>query len=433
MTIPPPNPSIPELIQRCERAFNAGQREEAARLLATARSLAPQHPMVLNALGVQDLQQGQFTSALAYLEQAVAQEPGNVALWINLASVLRKLGQRDAELTALERALDLEPRHLLAMLQKASLFELQGDRRRAATTYHNALQSIPPNTPLPPSLRVPLQHATAMVEANNNALAAFVHDAVAQSGTSCTAQERARFDQCIDLVTGRRRHYLPQPTFMYFPHLPAFEFYDRADFPWLAELEAHTAEIRGEFEAVFASDAAQLEPYVNHPAGVPLDQWVELNHSRRWSVYFLWKEGQPLAEHQARCPVTTALLSKIPRIEIPGYAPTAFFSVLNANAHIPAHTGVTNTRLIVHLPLIVPEGCRFRVGAEMRTWQPHEALVFDDSIEHEAWNDSPQPRTVLIFDVWNPYLTPKERELISTATAAIKRYHKGTHPLSEAP
>jgi len=64
------------------------------------------------------------------------------------------------------------------------------------------------------------------------------------------------------------------------------------------------------------------------------------------------------------------------------------------------------------LPLIVPGNCQFRVGGEIREWREGEAFAFDDTIEHEAWNDSDRPRVVLIFDVWNPYLTKSERELL---------------------
>ncbi|MFN5903064.1 MAG: aspartyl/asparaginyl beta-hydroxylase domain-containing protein, partial [Novosphingobium sp.] len=90
----------------------------------------------------------------------------------------------------------------------------------------------------------------------------------------------------------------------------------------------------------------------------------------------------------------------------------AFFSLLKPRTRIPPHTGVTNIRSIVHLPLIVPQGCGFRVGGETREWHEGEAFVFDDTIEHEAWNDSDHLRAVLIFDVWNPWLTLAERDLI---------------------
>ena len=113
----------------------------------------------------------------------------------------------------------------------------------------------------------------------------------------------------------------------------------------------------------------------------------------------------------------------MPRARIESRAPTAFFSILEANTRIPAHTGVTNTRLTVHLPLIVPPDCGFRVGGTTREWVPGKAWVFDDTIEHEAWNLSDTPRAILIFDIWNPLLTAAERELIKTATEIYVRYY----------
>lgn len=97
-------------------------------------------------------------------------------------------------------------------------------------------------------------------------------------------------------------------------------------------------------------------------------------------------------------------------LDVPRRAPSVMFSILEPRTRIPAHTGVTNTRSTIHLPLIVPPGCGFRVGGETREWREGEAWAFDDTIEHEAWNDSDQPRVILIIDGWNPFLTDLERE-----------------------
>ena len=106
---------------------------------------------------------------------------------------------------------------------------------------------------------------------------------------------------------------------------------------------------------------------------------------------------------------------------MPRRTPTAFFSILKPRTHLPAHTGVSNTRTIVHLPLIVPPGCRFRVGGETREWREGECLFFDDTIEHEAWNDSDELRAVLIFDTWNPHLSPAERDMLRALFGAMAR------------
>jgi aspartyl/asparaginyl beta-hydroxylase (cupin superfamily) len=94
-------------------------------------------------------------------------------------------------------------------------------------------------------------------------------------------------------------------------------------------------------------------------------------------------------------------------------SPTIMFSLLRAGARIAPHTGTHNARLICHLPLIVPPECGFRVGNEVRQWEEGKLLIFDDTIEHEAWNDSAQDRVVLIFDIWRPELSEQERREIA--------------------
>jgi aspartyl/asparaginyl beta-hydroxylase (cupin superfamily) len=133
-----------------------------------------------------------------------------------------------------------------------------------------------------------------------------------------------------------------------------------------------------------------------------VNQWGELNHSRRWTSVLPVARRREAGGACARCPRTAALLESLPMARQPGYAPTAMFSALEPRTHIPPHTGSVNTRLLVHLPLIVPGPCRFRVGNQVREWRLGEAWVFDDTIEHEAWNDTDELRVILIFDIWNP-------------------------------
>ena len=175
---------------------------------------------------------------------------------------------------------------------------------------------------------------------------------------------------------------------------------------------------------MLAADKADLEPYITHGTGESIrEKWRELHQSRRWSVYYLWRDGVAYEEHQARCPRTMAALRNWPRCEVPGASPNALFSILDAKTRIPPHTGVNNTRLIVHLPLIVPPECWFRVGGEQREWEPGKAFVFDDTMEHEAWNGSNEPRAVLIFDIWNPHVSPEERAMVSMAVEGVNEFY----------
>lgn len=393
-------------------------------LLAEAQKIAPEHPLVLNSAAMHALDAGFGREAAELLQRALGRDDRNPAIWVNLAAAHRLLKNPDEEARALERALALEPRHLVALLSKASLVRRTMGQRAAARIYANALKTIPPGAQLPESLRAGITEAVDAVRANAAELESWIESRVARVRPD--PERSSRVDHGIDALLGKRRIYHPQPTELHVPMLPALEFYPREEFPWLGAFEAATSEIRAEFERVFAEDQNSLQPYIAYPDGVPLDQWRELNHSRKWSVYYLWRDGQPIEANLARCPRTAALLAAAPLHDVPGHAPSAFFSILDAGAHIPAHTGVTNSRVIVHVPLVLPGSCRFRVGSQVREWRLNEAWVFDDTIEHEAWNDSAYPRAVLIFDTWNPFLTPDERAIVREAVPAITEYYGGS-------
>jgi aspartyl/asparaginyl beta-hydroxylase (cupin superfamily) len=241
---------------------------------------------------------------------------------------------------------------------------------------------------------------------------ALFSEVLAEVRTSSGEADLRRAEAYAENRAGKRKIFQQRPTGSHFPFLPALEFFDRSLFPWFDELEGHTEEIQQEVLSLWADDDERFRPYVAYPAGVPVNQWGELNHSLRWSAWFLWENGKRVDENCARCPKTAAVLDTLPMLDLPGKGPTAMFSILKPRTRIPPHTGTSNARVTVHLPLIVPPGCGFRVGAETREWRVGEAWAFDDTIEHEAWNDSDQPRAILIIDTWNPFLSEAEREVV---------------------
>ena len=419
----PDNAAILRMIQASKAAGAAGRSSEADQLLARVAQMAPAHPAVLNELGLRMMQRGDAAKARELFQRAPQADPGHPSLWSNLAWSLHELGQPQEELEAIERALALEPRHLASLLQKGTLIEARGDPRNAARTYRDALATLPPGAPPPATVSEVIEHAREAVRKDDAALAAAIEERLGAIRERYGDGPFRRVEKCIDLLTGKRSRYTPQPTFMYFPEIPAVDFFERGEFPWLDALEAAADDIRAELTTVLVSDRAGLEPYVAYPEGVPLDQWKELNKSRRWSAYFLWNQSVAQPAHLARCPRTQQALSNAPQCDVAGRGPTAFFSILDAGTHIPAHCGVTNTRLTVHLPLIVPPDCVFRVGSETREWVAGKAWVFDDTIEHEAWNRSDTPRAILIFDIWNPYLSAAERDLVRAATEVVGTYY----------
>jgi len=419
----PDDSQLRSLLSAAERAEVQGQVDEAARLLSAARALAPDHPAVLGACGTLALRKGEHAEAKALLERSLAADPTNAGLYLNLATSLRALNDADGELKALEKALSRDPHFFQALIQKGSLQERLGQGKQAARTYQRALNAIPQGVQMPRSWQPYIEHAQKTVFASLRQLDDWLGEKMDEVRSRYGADVQERVNDCLGAVVGKNRIYVSQPTFSHFPRLPAIQFFDRKDFPWVPELEAATDDIRTELLGLLQQARGNFVPYLQHGSDEPLNQWRELNRSLRWSALFLYKDGQPQQENIARCPKTVAALAQAPVIKIPNRGPTSFFSLLEPKTHIPPHTGTTNIRLTVHIPLVVPPNCRFRVGTQTRDWSVGTAFLFDDTIEHEAWNDSDEERVILIFDVWNPLLSAAERELMTVATAAIAEFY----------
>jgi aspartate beta-hydroxylase len=402
---------------------------EALKLIEMALARAPEQPIVLNAAGGHMYRSGNARRARDLFEKALAADSDSKVLWLNLANACRALGDKTSQALALEKALAIDPRYVLALLCKGELMESLGERKKAFFFYEAGLDSVASGAPAPQQAAAALRHAQDVVRDSRMELERFLEQQVAAVRSQHAAADQWRFEACRDVYLRKRRVYHHQPKQILFPHLPEIEFFRREDFPWLDVLEAATEEIAVEALAALAGDRAGFKPYVDSPPGTPIDEWASLNHSLQWSVYPLWHDGEQVPDHVQKCPKTAAVLAQLPLCDIPHYAPGAFFSVLAPRTRLPPHTGTTNTRSIVHLPLVIPSGCGFRVGADVRTWMKGNAWVFDDTIEHEAWNDSDEIRIILIFDIWNPLLSVAERDLVRALTLGIGRYYGDGAPV----
>ena len=381
----------------------------------------PEDPLaVLTTAASQAMGRRDVRGAAAHLSQAVALAPERPVLWLSLAAAQRAAGELAEATMSVERALKSTPRDFVALLMRASLLERTHGRRTAGPAYGAALAQAPAEPALDAPTRRALQHAREVNAAYSTDMHAALHAALEPvAGGGAAARRSAMF---VDLLTGRRRRYDQQPIGYFYPGLPAVAFWERDAFPWLEALERQTAAIAAEMLAVGYEDAA-LIPYIDFAEHEPLDQWAELNRSPQWTAFHLIRHGRRLEENCHRCPATLAALAQTPQPVAVDRSPSAMFSILKPHTRIPPHTGVSNTRLVVHLPLSVPPGCGFRVGDETRAWRQGEAWVFDDTIEHEAWNDSPHPRGVLIFDVWNPLIRAEEREAIGRIMSALDSFN----------
>jgi len=397
-----------------DTARAAGKPDAVARHMAAVLALDPAQPRALNTLGLSALTGGDARRAVELLARATAAAPAAIELWLNRANAERVAGDDDAELISLDTALALDPYAVVALLQKAMNRERAHDMSGSARTYQ-AVVSIVGSAQPPLALAAAIAHGREVIAAERRALGDTLATFVADGRQHLDATAAQRFDQCLDLLLGRTQLYPSTPTGLFYPGLPLVEFFAREAFPWLAELEAATPVIQREFAALVEGFA----PYVAMPPGAPVNQWAALNGSLDWSALFLWRDGVRDDANCARCPETAALLERLPLLDIPARGPAAFFSVLRPGAHIPPHVGVTNIRTVIHLPLVVPAACAIRVGGQTRAWQLGTALAFDDTIEHEAWNRSAEPRAVLIVDAWNPGLNGGERTLLRDLTRGM--------------
>ena len=374
------------------------------------------------AVAMGELKRGATQSALTTLSDLERLEPADPQIKLDKAVALRVQGDLLAALAALDAALAIDPYFFLALLSKGSVLEQMGKHRLAADIYRNALRIAPRREQTPAALKEPIRRARQLVEDDAQRKAEYLRERLQPLRAEFAGECLERVDECADIMAGTKKAYNAEPVQLHIPRLPAIPFFDREHFPWLEQLEAETEAVREELSVLLTEGLPGFAPYVDYKPGTPENQFKELNHSQRWSSFWLWRDGERQPAAIDRCPHTAAVLEKLPLADQPGFAPTALFSALAPHTHIPPHTGSTNARLLVHLPLILPGPARFRVGNEHREWRMGEAWAFDDTIEHEAWNDSDETRVIMIFDIWNPLLSAAERKIICEILTTSKAW-----------
>jgi aspartyl/asparaginyl beta-hydroxylase (cupin superfamily) len=404
--------SIQHHLAEAQRASQAGLVDTARFHFEAVLAIDSEEATARNWLGADCLARMDVHTAVMHFEIACEREPDERSHWINLATAHRMLGNSENERTALENALAIDQTNLLPLIRIAELHERMGEEKAAAERWAAVLVlSGGINNPTPEFAAI-LGHAKQYVGERQEKLVDAIEMALADELTNASLRDRRRMRRAADAWLRRRPIYTNQCEGLHYPFLPADEFFETGHFPWLGDLDAATTTIVAELEAILADPKSGLTPYISLPSGAPPNKWSGLDKSLDWGAFHLWKEGERFDEACDRAPRTAALVESLPICKIKGRAPNVFFSILKAGSHIPAHTGVTNVRSVIHLPLIVPEGCEFRVGGETRNWVQGRAFAFDDTIEHEAWNRSDRDRAVLIIDVWNPYLSDHERTMI---------------------
>ena len=366
--------------------------------------------------GLSALQAGRHLEAARLLDEAARAEPRHIGVRIGLALARLALGDAAGAEAAIDAALALDPRNIRSLIFKADRLAVSGRARLAGSYYLAALRSADGIPALPADLRPEVERAGRAAAAIAADHEREVMERLRAAGIESPLAS-PRFSASLDILFGRRRIYVQEPRSYYLPGLAAVEVFDRRSFDWVEAVEAQTDAIRDGLRAELAGED-RFSAYVEGDERPHADAHGMVGNPD-WGALYLWRDGAPQPEAQARHPAAVAALAHAPLCDIPGSTPSVLFSRLRPRAAIPPHNGLINVRLICHLPLIVPPGGALRVGSRTCSWVEGELLVFDDTIEHEAWNGPHSDRVILLFDIWRPELSEEERAMVRALLAGF--------------
>ena len=362
----------------------------------------------------------QSENAILLARQAANLGLDDTTVWGVIALASRNIGDYEAAHDAADQAIGRDATNARAYIVKGDAFFAQNNPRAAAAFYQRALAINPLHPEMVQEIRVEFLRAQSRLQDLQTAFSEHMTREV-QPLLEDTDHCTPRMQDAVDLLLGKRRLYYPEPRHIMVPDLPIHEFYPRDYFPWLEQLENKTSVILDELNALI-THGTSFDPYLTQSDERPVFDTHGMAGNDDWGAFYLWKNGEAIPENQALCPETTKAMNALPLVFSGERCPNILFSRLKPGATIPPHNGMINSRLIGHLPLIIPDDCGFRVGNQTRPWVLGEAFLFDDTIEHEAWNHSAEDRFVLIFEVWKPELNEAEQALITRMLTAVDSY-----------
>ena len=374
--------------------------------------------------GIAALQGSRADEAQVHFQAAIDAGLATTKSWLGLTLASLVLGDNRTAEASVDEVLTREPHNLRGLIIKGDLL-LGRDEQRQAVSYYNLVMRLAATlADIPLQLQQDLARIQGRLEQISEAFQAQLLDRLHAGGYRRDASS-ARFNLGLDMLMGKAEReddaqpFPQKPHAFYLPDMPYQPFYPSEELPWVKEVEAATDAIEAELTAFLASRTQAFAPYIHGGLELPGQTRETLKDHDNWTAAFLVRDGVEDPQLSISCPTVSALMDTLPLTAIKGFSPSVLFSKLKPGARIDPHTGLLNCRLICHLPLAVPTGCGLRVGDERRNVVRGEAWAFDDSINHEAWNDSGDDRIVLIFDVWHPDLTEQERRDITSLLEAV--------------
>ncbi|WP_374763611.1 aspartyl/asparaginyl beta-hydroxylase domain-containing protein [Yunchengibacter salinarum] len=419
--------------RRARKALAEGQAAAAHQSLDRALSHNPSFAPALADAVDRAFNGGDHATGLDLLQRLAENGPDHAATWYRLAVVEEQVGTRQGAIRAYGRALRLDPKNALTRLYAGAYLHEgaagQAAEQRAGLALMSEARDLDPRFARPaemPGVAEETRRRAALADGLLRRHFTDLHhaalDSLVAAGTSATALDRLR--RAVWPQTHDHERYGPvrfahadqRPHVFYIPDLAPITFAERRHMPWAETVEAASGAVKAEVTRALTTLERAGRPYLE--AGMGLDEsFAHLEGSLNWTALDLYRGGQPNPEVLDLLPETDAVLRRMPLVRRGDHPLEVFLSLLRPGQHIPPHYGLANSRLTVHLPLIVPERCRIRVGDRWRSWHEGEILAFDDSFDHEARNDSDRLRIVLIAEAWHPDLTDDEIRGVETVFA----------------
>jgi aspartate beta-hydroxylase len=416
-------------LTEAQRLLREGRLADAERASRAVLERSPDDVEALNIVGLAAIRDGEPARAMALLERATRIDPANPVSFHHLGRAREMAGDLPSALLALQEALRLKPEFYLSRLHFASLLERSGEGDAAAMQFARTLHDAQSRNQwvnaetTPVGLRPLVEHAVLTVRTRRRGLLFGVAERLA---SRYGRESMTRVEKCLRIYLGEERATFAdarqQPTFLYFPDLPTSPYLDRTACPWVDGFETQTEAMRQELLRLLPSEHGRERVFM--ATDVEQQNLRGVGAAPSWNGYYFYRHGVRREDNCASCPTTAAAVDALPLSRVPEHGPEVLFSVFTAGTHLLPHRGVTNTRVVAHLPLIVPADCALNVGGEVHAWREGHVVVFDDTYEHEAWNRSQETRVVLILDLWNPYLTEAEQAAVADLVQAIGDFRK---------
>lgn len=349
---------------------------------------------------------GDVRQAASLLELA-AQRGRDASTLLRLATIRRSVGDLPGAVQAAAAAVELAPRNFVMSLLLGSLREATGALHASERAYRVACEFAPLDLSFQPGIARQVERARAKVDA----VARWrrrLFEWQPKEGGGLVPDEERRLRQFRSNILDNLDSGPTAPPLFLVPGIRSKRYFEASEFAGIAEIDAATDAMREEFLALIDS------PGINVTADASGNHEAESTSpaAGKWSMIPLVRNGVVVEEFASRCPVTVAVAKSLDQPRLGLISPNLYFSILEPGSHIPPHIGITSARAIAHFPLIVPNGCGFRVGGETRQWEVGKAMVFDDMTMHEAWNDGGSMRVVVIADMWRPELSfPMRQEI----------------------